>query len=382
MRNMYSTTCSRRCMLAVEALEDRWTPGFSGPIQYYGSATTPVVGDFNNDGILDIATSRSWQSGVFVRPGTRHGTFGDEITTPTALPERLVTARDFNHDGNLDLLATDMLMDNSNPFQAFSTAGVLLGNGDGTFRSPIPFVLPVGQSAGALDVADLNKDGELDVAVAGSISTVTFVDGWPSATYSTYLNVALGNGDGSFRYLTRANVQKNSYYSVTDVALGDFTGDARLDALTIFGDTLFLHVGKSNGGLGGPKVVATTAYSGTPDLCTADFNRDGRLDFAATGTVFLGNGRGQFTRSHSDSVIRHATVGDFNRDGYLDLATSGFSVLLGNGDGTFRAAVTYIAGTAGAPAVGDFDGNGWLDVALSPANTDAGVTVLLNDHHW
>ena len=65
-------------------------------------------------------------------------------------------------------------------------------------------------------------------------------------------------------------------------------------------------------------------------------------------------------------------VADFNGDGKLDLVVGGansdnvnvVSVLLGNGDGTFQAAVNYGAGTGGPVAVGDFNGDGRLDLAF------------------
>src|SRR5450432_2030175 len=68
-------------------------------------------------------------------------------------------------------------------------------------------------------------------------------------------------------------------------------------------------------------------------------------------------------------------TGDFNRDGFIDLAvinnpgsngsSAGFSILLGNGDGTFQPAVNYAVGRPGAIAAADFNGDGKLDLAIS-----------------
>ena len=78
------------------------------------------------------------------------------------------------------------------------------------------------------------------------------------------------------------------------------------------------------------------------------------------------------------------TVGDFNGDGSLDLAFanqggSGVSVLLGNGDGTFQALLTFGVGIAPrSVAVGDFNADGKPDLAV--ANSSIGdVSVLINN---
>src|SRR3989449_3676267 len=75
-------------------------------------------------------------------------------------------------------------------------------------------------------------------------------------------------------------------------------------------------------------------------------------------------------------------VGDFNGDGRLDLATANFdsndvSVLLGNGDGSFQAALTFAAGRGpSSVAVGDFNGDGKLDL-VAANNLSCGTSVLL-----
>jgi hypothetical protein len=124
-----------------------------------------------------------------------------------------------------------------------------------------------------------------------------------------------------------------------------------------------------------------------------DFNGDGKLDLAVANqgsnnvSVLLGNGDGTFRAAVSYGTGQFpysVAVGDFNRDGKLDLAVANFdsnsvSVLLGNGDGTFRAAVSY--GTGSGPhsvAVGDFNRDGKLDLAVAnQASND--VSVLLGN---
>ncbi len=128
----------------------------------------------------------------------------------------------------------------------------------------------------------------------------------------------------------------------------------------------------------------------------ADFNGDGFADLAVTNfssgsdtvSVLLGNGDGTFRpiasyRTGSGSLV--VAVGDFNRDGIADLAvtnlnSNNISVLLGNGDGTFQAANEYFAVTNPLTiAVGDFNGDGNPDLAIVGESSGQAVSVLLGN---
>jgi hypothetical protein len=119
---------------------------------------------------------------------------------------------------------------------------------------------------------------------------------------------------------------------------------------------------------------------GKPDLTTADFGSN-------YVSVLLGNGDGTFAAAVSYSVgdsPHQVAIGDLNGDGKPDLTTADLgsdnvSVLLGNGDGTFAAAVSYSVGDAPHQVViGDLDGDGKSD--LSVANRlSADVSVLLGN---
>jgi len=133
-------------------------------------------------------------------------------------------------------------------------------------------------------------------------------------------------------------------------------------------------------------------------VTSGDFNGDGKLDLVAANgswdtfapegsvSVLLGNGDGTFQAAVNYDVgflPLSVMSGDFNGDGKLDLAvanqkSNSVSVLLGNGDGTFRVAVSYSAGTAPASVTsGDFNGDGKLD--LVTANTYGNnVSILLD----
>jgi uncharacterized protein (DUF2141 family) len=127
-------------------------------------------------------------------------------------------------------------------------------------------------------------------------------------------------------------------------------------------------------------------------VATGDFNGDGKLDLAVADlgqgnggvSVLLGNGDGRFKAAvnYGGPSSFSVAVGDFNGDRKPDLAVansvdSTVSVLLGKGDGTFRAAMTYGAGSYPVSvAVGDFNGDGKLDIAVANLATN-NVSILL-----
>lgn len=107
-------------------------------------------------------------------------------------------------------------------------------------------------------------------------------------------------------------------------------------------------------------VALSTSYvpsGSSPDsVAVGDFNGDGKLDLAiANGgsnnvSVLIGNGDGTFKAPLNSGVSGPGSlaVGDFNGDGIMDVATTntGVSILLGKGDGTFRAPVNYTTGNS------------------------------------
>lgn len=129
-------------------------------------------------------------------------------------------------------------------------------------------------------------------------------------------------------------------------------------------------------------------------LAAVGLNGDGKLDLAITSSsagkldVVLGNGDGTFRSSGQYAIVGgvvsdYPATADFNGDGIPDLFTANYysssvSVLLGNGDGTFRTPVDFGAGYgARGVAVGDFNGDGRLDVAAGNQFANS-ISVLLN----
>jgi hypothetical protein len=342
-------------------------PAGSGP-------DSAAVGDFNGDGKLDLAVANASSNNISIFLGNGDGSFQAAVNYAVGSFPSSVVVGDFNGDGKLDL-ATANSADNN--------VSVLLGNGDGTFQTALttPFV---GTNPGSLAVGDVNNDGKLDLVV-GSSGATPGVNG---------VNILLGNGDGSFQPALQNDAGFGVDYSV---AVADFNHDGKLDlAVVNVGTGVSVLLGNGDGTFQPP-----VSYAAGPvpiSLAVGDFDGDGKLDLSVSNipsgntgpnvvSVLLGNGDGTFKPHVDYSVGSYATytsfssvtLGDFNGDGQLDLAvanqgsSNSASILLGNGDGTFQSAVNYPGGTS-VMAAGDFNGDGRLDLAILGAQ---GVSLLL-----
>src|SRR5204863_4611868 len=116
---------------------------------------TIAVGDFNGDGVPDLAVADEGSNSVAVLIGNGDGSFQPATFFPVGANPVWVVVGDFNGDRVLDLAVANI---NSN------TVTVLLGRGDGTFHPSQPF--PVGSHPSPLATGDFNGDGTPDLAVA------------------------------------------------------------------------------------------------------------------------------------------------------------------------------------------------------------------------
>src|SRR5262245_1334564 len=153
-----------------------------------------------------------------------------------------------------------------------------------------------------------------------------------------------------------------------------------------------------------PSFGPAVSYPVGPDpvtVVTADFDNDGHLDLAtanagnSTVSVLFGDGQGGFGAASNFATGANPwsiAVGDFDGDGQLDLATPTnpnrryVSLLLSNGDGTFRPPVTSYVSLEGTPIASvppvpaDFNTDGKTDLAFALAGTGAtSVGVLLSN---
>jgi hypothetical protein len=129
--------------------------------KYPGSV---AVGDFDGDGVPDLAVANGGSDSVSVLLGNGDGTFHKARNFATGAHPVSVVVSDFNADGVPDLA----VVVNASVSGAVGRASVLLGNGNGTFQAAWNFGAGVGPSSAA--VSDFNGDGKPDLAVANLVS--------------------------------------------------------------------------------------------------------------------------------------------------------------------------------------------------------------------
>ena len=363
-----------------------FAPAANSPFQIYAPSGI-AAGDFNEDGKQDIAIAANVKVYTFL--GNGDGTFAPAAGSPMQVPSPPyddfaspyvgpIATGDFNNSGHLGLAVGELNNE---------AVVILLGHGDGTFvPSSAAFANALSMPLSAVEPADFNADGNLDLAITSQVLGVS--------------PVVLGYGKGAFS--TAGDLYTTSFAGGFPMgeAVGDFNADGKLDAAVANGlgaPPGFSGVAVSLGNGDG----TFTQASGSPislgqslsAIVTGDFNGDGKLDLAVTDSagnaviILLGNGDGTFGAPTTIPVGNspYAIVaGDFNSDGKLDLAVANYgdgtiTLLLGKGDGTFTQAAGSPYAVEQYPyqiAVADFNGDGKLDLATANLS-DGTVSILL-----
>jgi len=214
------------------------------PLVAYGSGGCVYLaaGDFNQDGKLDLVCGDPL--GVSFLQGNGDGTFQPPVTIPGPPSETAISSlssADLDGDGKLDLIAglsaEGQGQDVPPPYPP-SGALVWLGNGDGTFQSPVDYGGWGGNLAPTygLAMADFNADGITDVALTGSDSAAS---GQRFPGYCDVFQILLGNGGGAFQGAQVSSPWQSSLPApippycggILPVVAGDFNGDGKMDLI-------------------------------------------------------------------------------------------------------------------------------------------------------
>ena len=350
--------------------------GFSSHMVYSlrrGSDPTKIiVDDFNNDNQLDIAVANFGSHDIAILFGYGNGQFSSPkyySTGEDSNPHSLATA-DFNSDGQLDIAVTNYGANN---------VGILLGDGNGTFSSPVIYSMSNNAGPACIAVGDLNSDGHLDLAVTNHDAS--------------NIAILLGHGNGDFSFLVTFSTGTNSH--PIGIVIADFNSDGHLDIAVAKLDSNGVSVllGYGNGQFLNETFYSTGNGAQPRFLAVGDFNNDRRLDIVvvniphANVAVLFGNGDGTFPMQRvytlgNDTSPVSVVAADFNNDNRLDIGVARLNqfsvvVLLNLGGGTF----SDLIGTSksiicpASIAIGDFDSDRQLDIVVANYHT-FGLTFL------
>jgi uncharacterized repeat protein (TIGR01451 family) len=325
---------------------------FQSAVNFEAGITTPgtiAVGDFNGDGKLDVAVfaagnaASSVAGAVSVLLGNGDGTFQAGKVTNLTIYTTQIGVADFNGDKKSDLVVIE--------FNTASSLSVQLGNGDGTFGAPKVLTSPACTGVGIIDCGlfaaeDFDKDGKVDLALAGT-GGVQILLGNGDGSFRTGATLAVTdgftvtgisttdfNGDGVVDLVVRSAQSNCSGFNCrstgnTSVFLGNGNGT--------FGSEKIFFTGSSSRnefGFGGSDAIA--------NILAGDFNGDGKMDIvdrhgvktssfpgspiAYSLELRLGRGDGSFAPAIElpDAGVIGA-VGKFNSDSLTDLVAIGTS---------------------------------------------------------
>src|ERR1700691_148981 len=274
-----------------------------------------VTGDFNNDGHLDFAVVSGTNGGdCNFNPGTLWIFLGNgaggftlkasyaEIGPPAnnEIAGGLIVD-DLRGNGRLDLLAID----------PNNGVDVFLGNGDGTFLAPTAVAISSPGSTGAITAGDVNHDGKPDLVVASNVSSdgiyvligngdgtfqspVFYQQGSNSGAMAVAIgqlikndhgDVVMGTGHGAYVYINNGNgtfKTPPALYGpswIDSIVIADINGDKKNDLIvsSYSSSAVWTMLGNGKGGFTAGESFATDGYPN--NLVVADFNGDEKLDF-------------------------------------------------------------------------------------------------------
>jgi hypothetical protein len=333
------------------------------------SSVTLCFGDTMKSYIIIVATLICLSGCGFSQ---KHENGSEKLILAAGKGAASVEVADFNKDGKPDLAVAGT---------EDSTLTIYLNQGNRKFEQAKGSPFFAGHFPNDINIADINNDGNLDIALANH--------------ERKYFTVLLGNGKGQFSSALGSPVAVQVKPHTHGIVTADFNNDGNLDIATDSWavDSIVILNGDGKGNFYNP-VFYSTGKHPYQRLRTADLNKDGNADIVTTNldantiTVLLGDGKGKFSKNFFDAGIIPfgVAIGDLNNDGILDLAVinspsisggkpgmDGLTILFGDGKGNFSKAKGSPFETGFGPtrvAIGDINNDGINDVAVCNINSN------------
>ncbi len=330
-----------------------------------------ALGDLDGDRDLDLVTGNSDQSSLDIHFNDSRGNFAAPVLlqfTPGTFPRaECLKLADLDRDGDLDVVATG---------DYSSSIHGLFNQGNGTFGAPVDLDGAAQLGGELVFPGDVDADGDLDLV----------------GLYPGTLTLVRNQGNGTFTPTSPQPFVRDSSAGqmyLHGAALRDFDNDGDLDILAgVRADSLVLGLNNGVGGFTTLRVTADPLAHRMFDFAPGDVDGDGDLDLVAAYDdsplqVWVNDGAGHFAVARTFPGVQYSTqmgLADFDADGDLDLLVSSYGgpaqarvFWLNDGTGTFaRQSMTPTTGfyNVRPMPIGDLDRDGDLDVMAVDAGRD------------
>jgi hypothetical protein len=303
------------------------------------SALALAVGDVNGDSKPDLVVANCGSSSncggtgnVGVLLGNGDGTFQTAVAYgPGGILPQSVAIADVNGDGKPDLLVANS---STSPTVGEGNVGVLLGNGDGTFQTAVPYASGAFGASGVA-VADVNGDGKPDLVVTNCSSS-----SGSCAPAGGNVGVLLGNGDGTFQTAVTYSGGGNAPFGV---AVADVNGDGKPDVAAA---NCISGICAAGTGIAGVLINTSTSVGQTTTALTSSPNPSNlgqAVTLTATVTSQAFDGRPTGTANFYDGTTKIGNS-NLNSSGVAILMTSTLTA------GTHSLTASYSGDASFAPS--------------------------------
>ncbi|MEP6767787.1 MAG: VCBS repeat-containing protein [Acidobacteriota bacterium] len=387
-----SRRCSRTALLTAFALlsgssglpapaGSRSAPFLPPRVVSLGSDHNPVAlasGDFDGDGVLDLAVGSAGSNDLLVFLGDGRGGLRRAGAFAAGPDPAEIAAADLNRDGKLDLAIAN---------HGVPLVTVLLGDGRGGFcpAPGSPLRVRSQPHPHTIGICDADRDGSPDLVI----------DSWGENRF-TFLR---GDGRGGFAAPGVSIEAGRKPYR--NLRLTDLDGDGLYDlvAPNLAGGLVTLLIGDGAGHFrssgkgplaGGPSpfavAVADVNRDGRPDILVANYSGQGTDPSGDGLTALLNEGGGRFRlgpRIPTGRASGDVAAGDIDGDGIADAATANqvddtLTIAYGGPDGlsASRTATVRVGGHPERVLLADFNGDQKAD-AVTANPEDHSISILV-----